>query len=231
MEVLNLEGNSVNTSLSEELSDSDLMRRIDQVKGDMQNKVSDAFITLLNQYFKYVKETCMDRTQKDRTKIEKIYGVTEGIDAYFQNEQNLLCIAENIEKWKSVTDSEDKPPEKLMSETIDEFLQVNTKVKEIDDQIKRKISEDINPPEITEKSLEETIQDYMMGDIDNELIILDYLSDMPYTREAVNEIIEAIEDYDINELYRAAFDRKQFLTPEEEKRLVDKFYSKFDIPF
>ena len=226
-----MEGNSVNTSLSEELSDSDLMRRIDQVKGDMQNKVSDAFITLLNQYFKYVKETCMDRTQKDRTKIEKIYGVTEGIDAYFQNEQNLLCIAENIEKWKSVTDSEDKPPEKLMSETIDEFLQVNTKVKEIDDQIKRKISEDINPPEITEKSLEETIQDYMMGDIDNELIILDYLSDMPYTREAVNEIIEAIEDYDINELYRAAFDRKQFLTPEEEKHLVDKFYSKFDIPF
>ncbi len=62
-------------------------------------------------------------------------------------------------------------------------------------------------------------------------ILYDYLEQMPYSRESVDELLDAASSWDISEVYCKLFQYHEFLRPDELAKLMNKFQTTFDFDF
>ena len=54
---------------------------------------------------------------------------------------------------------------------------------------------------------------------------------MPYSRESVDELLDAASSWDLSEVYCKLFQYHEFLRPDELTKLMNKFQTTFDFDF
>ena len=157
------------------------------------------------------------------------------------NENNFSLVSPLLNKTGSDDGAQDRSH---ALEKIEQGYNVNQDIgniaAEFQDEIKSitDTAESYSAPEIatgiTEENSPSVTLDDVMDDLEDPDLyskIDDYLDQMSYSRESVNELLDAITSWDLLQVYeKLLIDFAELLTPEELIRLKKDYRKTFDLP-